>query len=162
LSPKKKIPVIAAGGIFYGGDIAKYLSLGASGVQMATRFVTTDECDADIRFKQAYLNCEEKDLVIIKSPVGMPGRAIRNKFLDEVETGKMNPTECPYFCLHSCQQERSPYCIANALINAQKGEFEYGYVFAGAKAHLCKEIIPVSELFNRLNQEYSEATKNRK
>ncbi len=152
----QRIPVVAAGGIYYGGDIRKFLELGASGVQMATRFVTTDECDADIRFKEAYLNCKKEDLVIIKSPVGMPGRAIKNKFLMEVEEGIRHPVKCPYHCLVTCEQKNSPYCIAQALIGAQKGEFQNGYVFAGANAHLSREIISVKELNNRLNNEYLE------
>jgi nitronate monooxygenase len=149
-----KIEVIAAGGIFYGGDIKKFLRLGASGVQMATRFVTTHECDADIKFKQAYVDCKPEDIIIIQSPVGLPGRAIRNKFLDEVKAGKKHPVDCPYYCLISCKQNDSPYCIAHALVEAAAGRFEEGYVFVGANAHLCKEIISVKQVFERLNQEY--------
>jgi nitronate monooxygenase len=153
---ERKIPVVAAGGIYYGGDIKKFLELGASGVQMATRFVTTEECDADIRFKQAYIDCKKDDLVIIESPVGMPGRAIKNKFLQKVKDGKMHPVECPYYCLITCAQKDSPYCIARALVEARAGKFDNGFVFAGANAHLCKEIIPVRRVFEKLNQEYLE------
>jgi len=92
---KKKIPVIAAGGIYTGEDIAKFLGLGAAGVQMATRFVATKECSADERFKQAYINAKEEDIVFIQSPVGLPGRAIKNKFIELVESGKKMPIKCP-------------------------------------------------------------------
>jgi nitronate monooxygenase len=150
------IPVIAAGGIYYGGDIKKFLQLGASGVQMATRFVPTHECDANIKFKQAYLNCKKEDIIIIQSPVGLPGRAIRNKFLDEVKAGQRHPVECPYFCLLSCKQNESPYCIAKALVEASQGKFDNGYVFVGANAWRCKEdgIISVKNIFEKLDKEY--------
>jgi len=87
---RKKIPVIAGGGIYTGADIRKFIEMGASGVQMATRFVATNECDASIKFKNAYIEARKEDLRIIKSPVGMPGRAIANTFLDDVEQGKKN------------------------------------------------------------------------
>lgn len=153
---QRKIPVIAAGGIFFGGDIAKFLELGASGVQMATRFVTTYECDADIKFKQAYLDCKPEDLVIIKSLVGMPGRAIKNKFLELVEAGQRVPINCPYHCLKTCVPEKSPYCIARALTEARQGRFKGGYVFAGSNAWRCDKIISVPEVFQALNREYQE------
>jgi len=153
---KQKIPVIAAGGIFYGGDIRVAVEKwSAAGVQMATRFVTTYECDADIRFKQAYIDCKEEDLVIINSPVGMPGRAINNKFLGRVENGETVPIACPYHCLKTCTPAESPYCIANALTSALNGNFETGYVFAGANAWRCKEIVSVHDVFLALDQEYA-------
>jgi len=152
------IPVIAAGGIYYGGDIGKFLELGASGVQMATRFVTTHECDADIRFKLNYLGCKKEDIVIIDSPVGKPGRAIRNKFLDEVNAGQRHPVDCPYYCLIPCKQNESPYCIAQALVEASQGKFDNGFVFVGANAWRCEEdgIISVKELFRKLDKEFLE------
>jgi len=155
---ERRIPVIAAGGIFYGGDIKRFLDLGASGVQMATRFVTTEECDADIRFKQAYIDCREQDIEIISSPVGMPGRAITNRFLEEVRAGRRIPINCPYHCLKTCVPEKSPYCIARALFEARKGEFEKGFVFVGSNAWRCKEngIIPVKQVFANLNKEFLE------
>jgi len=152
----KKIPVIAAGGVYYGADIKKFLEIGASGVQMATRFVPTYECDADIRFKQAYVDCKKEDLIIINSPVGMPGRAIKNKFLEEVEAGKRMPINCPYHCLKTCFPENSPYCIARALVEARAGRFKGGYVFAGSNAWRCNEIVPVSKVFEDINREYVE------
>jgi NAD(P)H-dependent flavin oxidoreductase YrpB (nitropropane dioxygenase family) len=151
------IPVIAAGGIFTGADIYKFLSLGAQGVQMATRFVATHECDASLQFKQSYLNCKKDDLIIIKSPVGLPGRAIRNKFLDEVKAGERKPFKCPWQCLKTCDFREVPYCIAQALKNARQGMLEEGYTFAGSNAYRVNEIISVKELFHKLEQEYKEA-----
>ena len=153
---KKKMPVIAAGGIFTGKDIKKFLGLGASGVQMATRFVATNECDADDSFKQSYIDAKKEDTVIIKSPVGMPGRAIKNKFLDDVERGKKKPFTCPYQCIITCDYKTSPYCIAMALLNAQRGKFKHGYAFAGENAYKVNKIIPVKELMNKLQQEYDD------
>ena len=154
---EKNIPVIAAGGIFTGTDIYKFMKMGAQGVQMGTRFVATHECDASPKFKQTYINCTEEDLKIIQSPVGLPGRAIRNKFLDEVSAGDRKPFQCPWKCLKTCEFREAPYCIAKALTNAQKGNVKEGYAFAGANAHRIKEITSVQELFNNLEGEYNEA-----
>jgi len=157
---QKHIPVIAAGGIFTGADIYKFLQLGAEGVQMATRFVTTNECDASAKFKEAYLTARSEDVVIIKSPVGMPGRAIRNEFIDNVEAGKKKPFKCPYHCITTCELENSPYCIALALTNAQKGNMKHGLEFAGSNVYRCQEIVSVKELMNTLVEEYEEAWQN--
>jgi len=154
----KPIPVIAAGGIYTGEDIYRFFQLGASGVQMATRFVTTHECDANIRFKEAYLNAKESDITIIKSPVGMPGRAIKNEFLDDVSQGKKKPFKCPYHCIRTCDFKNSPYCIARALINAQKGNLTHGFAFAGENAYRAKGIISVKELIETLIEEYKNAS----
>lgn len=154
---RKNIPVIAAGGIFTGADIFKFIQLGASGVQMATRFVTTHECDASVKFKEAYLASSPDDLVIIKSPVGMPGRALRNEFIEDVEAGRKKPFKCPYHCISTCELEKSPYCIAVALMNAQKGNLRHALEFAGENVYRCKEIISVHELMEKLVQEYEEA-----
>jgi nitronate monooxygenase len=154
---KKSIPVIAAGGIFTGADIKKFLKMGASGVQMGTRFVATHECDADEGFKQAYLHAKEEDMVIIKSPLGLPGRAIRNEFLEDVKEGKKTPFKCPYHCLKTCDYMKSPYCIAIALLNAKKGRLQKGFAFAGKNAFRVTEIISVKELINTLRQEFSMA-----
>lgn len=151
------IPVIAAGGIYTGQDIFHFLQLGASGVQMATRFVTTHECDASVKFKQAYIDAKKEDMMIIKSPVGMPGRAIRNTFLDEVSRGKRKPFKCPYHCLKTCDYKNSPYCITLALMNAKKGNLSQGYAFAGENAYRATEIISVRELMDALKKEYAEA-----
>jgi len=153
----KSIPVIAAGGIYTGEDILKYIQLGASGVQMGTRFVATFECDASMKFKQTYIDSAEEDIVIIKSPVGMPGRAINNKFIEAVEDGKKQPFKCPYHCIKTCDYQITPYCIAFALTNAYKGKLEHGFAFAGENAFRVKEIISVKELMDTLVKEYSEA-----
>jgi nitronate monooxygenase len=154
---ERLIPVIAAGGIYTGEDIHKFFQLGASGVQMGTRFVSTYECDASDKFKQTYIDAAEDDIVIIKSPVGMPGRAIRNKFIDAVEDGKKQPFKCPYHCIKTCDYQTTPYCIAFALSNAYKGKLEHGFAFAGENAHRVTEIISVKELMDALVNEYKEA-----
>jgi NAD(P)H-dependent flavin oxidoreductase YrpB (nitropropane dioxygenase family) len=150
----RAIPVIAAGGVYSGEDIGKYLALGASGVQMGTRFVATEECDADIEFKQAYVNAKQEDVGIIKSPVGLPGRAIMNNFLNSVSDGLRKPKKCVHKCLHSCAEENSPYCIAQALVNAYKGKLKHGFAFAGANAYLVDKIVTVQELMTSLSEEF--------
>lgn len=153
----REIPVIAAGGIFTGEDIHKFLDLGAQGVQMATRFVATYECDASDEFKQSYLRCKKEDIAIIESPVGLPGRAIRNRFLNEVSAGERKPFKCPWKCLKTCDFKETPYCIAQALVNAQKGEVDEGFTFAGENAYRVDKIVSVKELFAALESEYSRA-----
>lgn len=148
-----RIPVIAAGGIFDGNDIAHYLKLGVSGVQMATRFVCTDECDAHINFKQAYLNAKAEDIIIIKSPVGLPGRVINNSFIEKIKQGKTIPFKCDYKCLKTCDPKKAPYCIAKVLANAAQGKLDESFVFAGLNAYRCNEIIPVKELVEKISEE---------
>lgn len=152
-----EIPVIAAGGVYTGQDISKVMRLGASGVQMGTRFVTTTECNASMEFKQAYIDATQEDIVVIKSPVGLPGRAIRNQFLDDVDAGLKKPYKCPYHCIRTCDYEKSPYCIFFALINAQKGKLKRGFAFAGANAYRATEIVSVEELMRSLAEEYEAA-----
>jgi NAD(P)H-dependent flavin oxidoreductase YrpB (nitropropane dioxygenase family) len=151
-----KIPVIAAGGVFDGKDIARFIKLGASGVQMGTRFVVTDECDVHQNFKQAYIDAKEEDLVIIKSPVGMPGRVINSKFVKNVKAGKTTPTSCKFRCLKSCEPKKAPYCIAKALANAAEGNLDEGFVFAGSNAYRCNEIVSVKHLMDELVAEAEE------
>ncbi len=150
----KSIPVIAAGGIYSGEDMFKYIQLGASGVQMATRFVTTVECDVSLEFKNAYINCSKEDIGIIKSPVGMPGRAIINEFIKDVNEGNKKPYKCPYHCIVTCNHECSPYCIALSLISAKKGKMEHGFAFAGENAYKADKIVSVKDLVNSLIKEY--------
>ena len=157
-----EIPVIAAGGIFSGQDIHKFLELGASGVQMATRFVATHECDASDAFKEAYVNSRKEDIVIIESPVGLPGRAIRNSFLQEVSEGQRKPFKCSWKCLKTCDFRTTPYCIADALANAQLGLLEKGFTFAGSNAYKVDKIISVKELFLTLEKEYLQAVQPEK
>jgi nitronate monooxygenase len=148
------IPVIAAGGVFTGADIRKYLEMGAAGVQMGTRFVATHECDAAEAFKQAFVEATPEDQVIVNSPVGLPGRALRNTFINDVEAGKRKPYVCPYHCLQTCDYTKSPYCIALALVNATEGRLGKALVFAGANAHQVREIVSVKELMDSLVAEY--------
>ncbi len=155
------IPVIAAGGVYTGADIYKFIQLGAQGVQMATRFVATHECDAAMEFKKAYVRCKKEDLAIIDSPVGLPGRAIRNRFLEDVSAGKKTPYECHWHCLETCDFENSPYCICIALTNAKKGNLEKGFAFAGANAYRVDSIVSVRELIELLLREYEEAARVR-
>ncbi len=154
LANGKNIPVIAAGGIYTGADILKIMELGASGVQMGTRFVTTNECDASDAFKQAYLDAKKEDVTIIKSPVGMPGRAIKSAFLVEVEAGKRQPKSCPVNCVRTCDISTAPYCIMASLASALRGNFNKGYAFAGSNVWRTNKIIPVKELMDTIKQEY--------
>ena len=150
----KKIPVIAAGGIYTGGDIYDMMELGASGVQMATRFVTTDECDASPEFKECYIRAQQSDIDIIKSPVGMPGRAIINNFIKSFNAGKKKPVKCPYHCIITCDYKSSPYCIALALSNAKNGRMQNGFAFAGKNAYKAESIISVKKLVETIKSEY--------
>ncbi len=152
----RKIPVIAAGGIFTGEDIYKVMKLGAHGVQMGTRFAATDECDADIRFKEAIVACKKEDIGIIKSPVGMPGRAIINKFLSDT-TEKRREFNCPWQCLAGCHADEANYCISLALNNARKGNLKHGFVFVGSNAYRVNSILPVSELMGELKEQFMAA-----
>jgi len=148
----KPIPVIAAGGIFDGIDIAKYLKLGAAGVQMATRFVATEECDADIRFKEAFIKSAKEKIGLVQSPVGMPGRALYNSFVKKLEIASIPVKRC-YNCLKPCEPKSAPYCISKALIDAVKGDVEEGLVFAGSNAYRLDKIVTVKELISRLVSE---------
>jgi NAD(P)H-dependent flavin oxidoreductase YrpB (nitropropane dioxygenase family) len=149
----EKIPIIAAGGIFDGNDIARFLKLGASGVQMATRFVCTEECDVDIKFKEAYISASKDDLEIIKSPVGLPGRVIKNNFVTRILNGETSPFNCPYRCLRTCNPKLAPYCIARVLSSSALGMFENAFAFAGSNAYRCIEIVSVKALIATLKRE---------
>ena len=145
----KEIPVISAGGIWDGKDIKKFLDLGAAGVQMATRFVATNECDAADEFKQAYINANKEDIKIIKSPVGMPGRAVYNNFIKNTENEKCKINKC-YGCIKTCNVLNTPYCITKALIEAVKGNMNEALVFCGSNVERVKEIVSVHDLMNEL------------
>ncbi len=155
----KSIPVIAAGGIYTGEDIYRFMQLGVQGVQMATRFVATTECDASLEFKQAYLNCSKEDIVIIDSPVGLPGRAIKNCFIESVNKGEKKPFKCPWKCLQTCDIKTTPYCIALALTNAKLGKLSEGFAFCGANAYRLNDIVSVKKLLDTLICEYATAMK---
>ncbi len=150
----QEIPVVAAGGIYTGEDMYKIMQLGAKGVQIASRFVTTHECDADIKFKQTYLNASENDVEIIQSPVGMPGRALKGEFLDKVRQGLTAPKSCPFDCLHTCDYKKVPYCIIVTLYNAYQGKMDKGYAFAGSNAYRADKITSVKEIFDELVEGY--------
>jgi len=145
----KSIPVIVAGGVFDGADIAKYLKLGANGVQMATRFVATEECDASRAYKEAYVNATKEDITIVKSPVGMPGRALLNPFVKRTKEEKIKVTQC-YNCLTPCNPANTPYCISKALINAVNGVVDEGLIFCGDNAYRVNKITTVQELMDEL------------
>lgn len=145
-----EIPIIAAGGIFDVEDVRRVMALGVDGVQIASRFVTTRECDADIRYKEAYLNASKEDIVIVKSPVGMPGRAILNPFMKRVMLGeKMEHTPC-HRCLARCNPAEIPYCITDSLIRAAKGDVEEALLFCGADAYRQTRMETVKEVIDSL------------
>lgn len=146
----KKIPVAAAGGIYDREDVERVMGYGVDGVQVASRFVTTEECDADIRYKESYIHASKEDIVIVKSPVGMPGRAILNPFMKCVMLGeKVSHTTC-HKCLAKCNPSEIPYCITDALIAAAEGRIEEALLFCGAKAYKAKRIETVEEVVESL------------
>jgi NAD(P)H-dependent flavin oxidoreductase YrpB (nitropropane dioxygenase family) len=144
------IPVIPAGGVFNGRDMARFLNLGASGVQMGTRFVCTDECDASLQYKGAYLNCRKEDILVIQSPLKLPLRVIRNSFVDRILSGEKMKFTCPYRCLATCEPDKSPYCIAQALVNAYRGNMCAGFATCGANAYRVDRIVSVRALIQEL------------
>lgn len=142
-----RIPVIMAGGVYTRADMEHYLELGASGVQMATRFVTTYECDAAEAYKQAYIDAKEEDIVIVQSPVGMPGRAILNPFIKRVKEGPVPHGRC-HLCVSTCDPARTPYCITEALINAARGNTEDALLFCGANAWRATKLEHVKDIMD--------------
>ncbi|MDL2215103.1 nitronate monooxygenase family protein [Dysgonomonas sp. OttesenSCG-928-M03] len=154
---EKKIPVIVAGGISNGQDIRRFLEMGASGVQMGTIFVTTEECDASPVFKDTFVNARKEDIRIIQSPVGMPGRAIEGDFIKSVAAGNEKPKACPFHCIKTCDYTKSPYCIVQALYQAAKGNMKKGYAFSGMNVHLSKKISSVKEVIETLKAEFMAA-----
>src|SRR3712207_2956956 len=145
----KYIPVVAAGGVFDGNDIARLLNLGLDGVQIGTRFVATEECDANYALKEAYVNAKKEDIQIVSSPVGMPGRAVRNKFIEDIEKNPQN-VKCLYNCLKPCNPSSAPYCISQSLINATLGYIDEGLIFTGSNVYKINEIVSVKDLMREL------------
>lgn len=139
------IPVIMAGGVYTRDDMEHYLEMGASGVQMATRFVTTHECDADDAYKQSYIDAEKEDIVIVQSPVGMPGRAILNPFMKRAKEGQIPHEKC-HLCVSTCTPAKTPYCITDALINAVKGKVNDALLFCGANAYRATKLEHVKDI----------------
>jgi len=146
---KVDIPVVAAGGIWSREDMARAFGLGARGVQMGTRFVCTHECDASDAFKQMYLKATEEDVTLVKSPVGLPGRAIKTRFSEALASGPPKGHRCVANCIKSCsfRSEKVGFCITTALNTAQKGDVDNGLVFSGSNAVRCREIVHVSDIF---------------
>ncbi|GAV31271.1 dioxygenases related to 2-nitropropane dioxygenase [Coriobacteriaceae bacterium EMTCatB1] len=149
------LPVIGAGGVVTGADIKRVLDAGAAGVQMGSRFAATVESSASDAFKQMYVQATEDDIVIIKSPVGMPGRAIRNPFVERLEQGDVPRIERCVACLKECHRD---YCIIDKLVKAQQGDVVNGLVFAGSSAARIHDVPTVHELMARLVDEWREAT----
>jgi nitronate monooxygenase len=156
----KDIPVIAAGGIYTGYDMFKIIKLGASAVQLGTRFVATEECDASIEFKEAFLQAHDEDVRIIKSPVGMPGRAIYNHFLSDAYEGKRKPSVCKHHCIKSCNPKTTLYCIVDALLQAYRGNLSDGFAFTGANVGRVHEISTVALVMASLRREFRQAWKD--
>ena len=146
---QRKIPVVSAGGIYTHEDVMHQLELGVDGVQVATRFVTTRECDAPDAYKQAYIRAKKEDIVITKSPVGMPGRAIVNPFLEQVKKQRQAPEHC-YQCLEHCDRASIPYCITRALVNAAEGNVDHALLFCGSNAYRAERIETVQEVMDAL------------
>ena len=145
------IPVIAAGGIMNGSDIAKALKMGASGVQMGTRFVASDECDAPPAFKQKYIDAGKDDILLVKTTVGLQGRVIATRFSDQIrDNGKAKIDHC-FDCLKNCSYR---FCTLDSMFKAMDGDVENGLVFAGSRVHEIKEILPVQKIMDNLVTEY--------
>ena len=145
----KDIPVIVAGGIYNREDIKHVMSLGADGVQISTRFVVTEECDASNEFKQAYLNAKKEDIEVVISPVGMPGRAILTPFINRTREGRIPVDKC-FKCLQHCNPMDTPYCITKSLVNAVDGNINEGLVFCGVNAYRLNKMTTVKEIFEEL------------
>lgn len=143
-----KIPVVLAGGIRSHEDYVHAMSLGVDGIQVASRFVPTVECDADEKYKRAYIQAQAKDIEIVKSPVGMPGRAIHNRLMDKVAAGERVPAKKCLNCIHTCNPATTPYCITDALIHAAKGELDDALLFCGGRAYEADHIGTVKEVID--------------
>lgn len=150
LADEMGVPVAVAGGVYERADMEHYLDMGAKAVQLATRFVTTKECDASDAYKQAYINAKKEDIVIVKSPVGMPGRAIHNVFLDKVAQGERFMRGCRQ-CITTCKPETTPYCITEALVNAVKGNLDEGLIFCGSNAYRADKIETVADIMEEFS-----------
>lgn len=147
---ERKIPVAVGGGICDKARAEHGFMLGADLIQVASRFITTKECDADSAYKDAYLKAQKEDIVLVSSPVGMPGRAIRNPFLERVEKGEVQRPQKCFGCLKHCNPAEIPYCITEALIHAVKGDTENGLLFCGAQGFLANQIETVQDVMEDL------------
>ncbi len=156
---EKSIPVIAGGGIHSGREMYNIMQAGAKAVKIGTRFVTTHECDASLEYKESYLAANKEDIAIIVSPVGLPGRVIKNNFVQQIQDGKTKPFKCPWKCLSACNYKEAPYCIAKALHNSAIGNMDEGFAFAGANAWMATEINHASDVINDLVTGYKRAAR---
>ena len=145
LADEMEVPVVVAGGVYERSDLDHYLAMGAKGVQVATRFVTTKECDASDAYKQAYIDARKEDIVLVDSPVGMPGRAIHNAFLERVAAGERFIKGCKQ-CIITCNPATIPYCITDALVNAVEGRTQEGLIFCGSNAYRAHKIETVADI----------------
>jgi NAD(P)H-dependent flavin oxidoreductase YrpB (nitropropane dioxygenase family) len=150
----KDIPIIAAGGIYTGKDIYEIFQSGAKAVKMGTRFVTTYECDAALEFKESYINSKKEDITIIDSPVGLPGRVIKNEFVNQINRGEEKPFKCSWQCLKTCNFRNVQYCIAKTLFNSANGKMHEGFAFAGSNAYKATKLQSVKEIFDELIAEF--------
>ncbi|MCU1808005.1 NAD(P)H-dependent flavin oxidoreductase [Cytobacillus firmus] len=146
-----KIPVIAAGGIMTGEDIAHAIRVGASGVQMGTRFVASQECDAPLSFKEKYVHAKQEDIVMVKTTVGLEGRAIKNNFTEQISDNKKVKIKKCIDCLKNCSYR---FCTLDSLVTSMEGDCENGLVFAGARVHEINEILPVQTIIHKIKREY--------
>ncbi|NLN97009.1 MAG: nitronate monooxygenase, partial [Eubacteriaceae bacterium] len=154
---KESIPVFAAGSAFDGFDLKKYMDLGASGVQIGTRFIATEECDASKGFKEVILKATQKDLVVIKSPVGMLARAIQTPLVQNIKNvGRIPPKRC-IKCLSVCDPKTTPYCISHALSKAVVGDVEEGLFFSGSNVERIDKISTVKEIISSIMEEWRNA-----
>ncbi|WP_184664196.1 NAD(P)H-dependent flavin oxidoreductase [Texcoconibacillus texcoconensis] len=149
------IPVIAAGGILTGDDMTKAMNLGADGVQIGSRFVASEECDADPAFKQKYIDSEKDDTVLVNTTVGLPGRAIRNQFTDKIIANEKVKIEKCTLCLKDCSHQ---FCTLDSLEKTVDGDIDNGIVFAGSRVHEIKEILPVKQIIDCIINQYTERT----
>ncbi len=151
----KKVPVFVAGGVFTGEDMARFTKLGAAGVQIGTRFIATDECDAHEDYKKVMVNAKKEDVKIIASPVGMPARALYTPLIQRIEKGEKFTAKICNNCLTACKKGANiPYCISRALIEAVKGNREDGLFFCGENVHRIERIVPVQELMDEIYTEW--------
>lgn len=155
---QRDIPVFVAGGVKDGGEMARYMKEGAAGAQFATRFIATEECDAGDSYKQAILDAQPEDVVIVKSPVGLPGRALRSPLIRRVEAGLQPKVERCIHCLSACKAAAAPYCISRALIAAHRGDWENGLFFCGANVGAVRTRTTVREQMEKIMEEWRTAT----
>jgi NAD(P)H-dependent flavin oxidoreductase YrpB (nitropropane dioxygenase family) len=152
-----KIPVIAAGGVLHGSDIVRAFSMGAQGVQMGSRFAVSEESNAALEWKMACVNATREDVVLTKSPVGLPGRGLNNEFVRKQNNAESDGIKVKCIaCLKDCGRD---YCIMDALESARKGDLKNGLIFCGERIGEIKEILSVKEIFKNLFQEYELAAK---